>query len=110
MELITFNLDLVLVLTFIVGTLLPLLVGLITAKVTSPARKAVLLAALSFVTSILSEILTALQEEQPYDVGHGLIKFLAIFVVAVATYFGVWSRPKSNGESVAEIVQSKGVQ
>lgn len=104
---IQFHIDgstVILLLTFIVSTLLPLLVGIVTTKVTSPARKAIALVVLSFVTSILSEVLTALVNQQPYDVVFGLFKFGGIAVVAIATYFGVWSRPTSSGESIASRV------
>lgn len=110
MELITFNIDWILVLTFIVSALLPLVVGLVTNKVTSPVRKGVLLAVLAFITSILSEILAALVAGEAYDVGAGLAKWLAILVTAIASYFGILSRPKSDGESIAAAVAKKGVK
>ena len=106
---IEFNLDWPTVLTFVITILLPLLVGLVTTRVTSPASKAVLLAALAFVTSILSEVLTAVVNDQPYDIGSGLVKFLGIFVIAVATYFGLWSRPGKDGQSVAGKLVDKGI-
>lgn len=92
---------LVLLLTFIVSTVLPLLVGIVTTRVTSPAAKAVTLAVLSFAASIISEIVDALVTESPYDLIAGLFKFGAIFLVAVGTYFGVWSRPLASGTSIS---------
>lgn len=106
---INFDIDWVGVLTFIVGFVIPVLVGIITSKVTSPARKAVALALLSFFASIITEIVNALASQQAYNVGDGLLKFGAIFVVAVASYFGVWSRPTSSGTSISSrLVNSVG--
>ncbi|MDZ4044697.1 MAG: hypothetical protein U1E32_02830 [Rhodoglobus sp.] len=101
---IVFNLDgstVILLLTFVVSVLLPLLVGIVTTRVTSPARNAVVLVVLSFITSVLSEILTALVNQTPYDLVAGIFKFAGIAVIAIASYFGVWSRPTSDGQSVA---------
>lgn len=104
---IKFALDgstLVLLLTFVVSVLLPLLVGIVTTKVTSPARKAVVLVILSFVASVLSEVLNAVVSGTAYDLVTGLFKFGAIAVIAIASYFGVWSRPTSSGISPAAYV------
>lgn len=101
---IEINLDgstIILLLTFVVSILLPLLVGIVTTRVTSPATKAVVLVLLAFATSVLSEILTALVSGEPYDLVGGLFKFGGVAVIAIATYFGVWSRPDSSGISVA---------
>lgn len=95
---------LVLLLTLVVTVLLPLLVGIVTTKVTSPATKAVVLIVLSFVTSVLSEILSAVTTGESYDLVAGLFKWVAIAVIAIASYFGVWSRPTSSGESPAAFV------
>lgn len=97
---IEFNIDWILVLQFVIATLLPLLVGIVTTRVTSPAAKAVLLAVLSFIAGILTEITQALVNGEVYDVGAGLLRFLSIFVVSVATYFGLWSRPTATGPSI----------
>lgn len=106
---LVFDINWIAVLTFAIGTLLPLLVGIVTTKVTSPARKAVYLALLSFAASILTEIVNALTSGEAYNVGAGLLAFGAIFVLSVASYFGVWSRPTSSGESIsAKLVNSVG--
>lgn len=96
-------------LQLVVSTLLPLLVGIVTTKVTSPARKAVWLAALAAVTAIVSAIASALVNGTPLDLVQLVLGAFASFVVAVATYFGVWSRPTASGESVsAKIVGNVG--
>lgn len=94
---ITFNIDWILVLQFVLATLLPIAVGIVTTKVTAPNVKAVVLAFFAFLAGILTEIADALVSETPYDVGAGLFRFGAIFFAAVAAHFGVWSRPGANG-------------
>lgn len=101
---------LILGLTFIVSIVLPLLVGIVTTRVTSPAKKAVVLIVLSFALSILSEILNAVVSETAYDLIGGLFRFGGVAVIAIASYFGVWSRPLSSGESIsAKIVDNVGI-
>jgi hypothetical protein len=87
---LTFTFDWIQVLTFLVAIFLPLLVGLVTKVVTHPGTRAILLALLSAVIGFLSELLTALQTQSAFDVGAALITWLGIFVVAVATHFGIW--------------------
>lgn len=105
---ITFNVDWVMVLTFITGTAVPLLVALVTTRETSPTRKALVLIGLSFIGSVLNEILDATIAGEPYDLGSGLFRWGTIAVVAIASYFGVWSRPNAAGESVASRVIEHG--
>lgn len=105
---IIFEPNLVVVLTFVVSILLPLLVGVVTTRATSPAAKAILLAVLALVTSILSGILDAVVNGVPYDLFTNFFIFLGVFVVAVSTYFGVWSRAGSSGESVSSVLQDTG--
>lgn len=105
---IVFQPDLITVLTFVVGIVLPLLVGLVTTRTTSPARKAILLAALALVTSVLSGVLEAVTNGTEYDLFANFFVFLGVFVTSVAMYFGVWSRAGSSGESVSSILQDTG--
>lgn len=69
---------------------MPVLVGLVTTRVTSGGRKAVLLAGLALATSLLTELGSAVTAGQPYDVGLGLILAIPVFVIAVATHYGLW--------------------
>lgn len=87
---LTFTFSWVLVLTLLVSTVLPVLVGLVTSRVTSSGKKAVLLAILSAVTGFLSELLAALQAGTPYDIFAGLVTAIGVFIVAVALHFGLW--------------------
>jgi|GEM_PF-3263642 len=87
---VLFQPDLLGALTFLISFLLPLLVGLITTKVTSAGVKAVLLAAASLITSVATSWAAALQSNQPFDLWTALLTFGGVFVVAVASHFGVW--------------------
>lgn len=80
----------VLVLTFVVGSLLPVLTGLVTKTVTSARRKAVILLALSAVSGLLTELLAAMTSDVTYDLASGLFNAATIFVIGVAVQFGLW--------------------
>lgn len=101
---IEFNLTWPVVIGLLVSTILPLLVGLVTTRVTNPGTKAVLLAALSAVTGLLSELGNALNTGTVYDLGNGLVFALAAFLVASGIHFGLL---KPTG--VSEAVQKVGV-
>ena len=98
---ITFNIDWVQALTFILAIFLPLLVGLVTKVVTHPGVRAILLALLSALAGILSELVQALTAGTAYDLGAALVSWIGIFVVAVASHFGVW-KPTGASEFVKE--------
>jgi hypothetical protein len=74
----------------LVGTLLPILVALVTARVASGAVKAVVLLLLSAVSSFLSEWLVALNSAATFDFSQAAYGVLLTFVVAVAGHFGFW--------------------
>lgn len=87
---ISFTFDWPLLLTLLAGTVLPLLVGLVTTRETDPNRKALLLAALSVLIPLASELAQALTTATPYDLGQALFAALATFLVAVGMHFGLW--------------------
>lgn len=98
---IEFNVPVWQVIQLLAGTVLPLLVALVTTRITAPGRRAVLLAGLSVATSILTELGSALQTHQPYNLGLALLFGVGTFIVAVATHYGLW---KATG--VAEKAQN----
>lgn len=102
---IAFTLDPLTIVQLLVAFVLPVLVGLVTTRVTSGARKAWLLAGLSLVTSLLLELARALTAGTTYDLGVALLAALPAFVVSVATYYGLW---KPTG--VTATVQDIGVR
>lgn len=86
---IVFDIPLIAVLQLVLGVVLPVLVGLVTTKVTSPGSKAVLLAALSVVTSLLTELIGAMLSTTEYNLGLALVLGLGTFIVAVSTHYGL---------------------
>lgn len=95
---IVFALEAPQIVQFVLAIILPLAVGLVTTRVTASGTKAVLLAALSLVTALLTELLAANAEGVAYDLGSGLLSGLGTFIVAVALHFGLW---KPTGASAA---------
>jgi hypothetical protein len=95
------------VLQFIIAVLLPLLVGLVTKRVTSSGTKAVLLLALSAVSAVLTSWAAAAQEGTVFDMGAALLAALATFVVGVAVQFGFW-RPVGATAAVQAVGDSSG--
>lgn len=87
---VMFTLDPAVVVQLLVAFLLPVLVGLVTTRVTSSGRRAWLLAGLTLATSLLVELGRALTAGTGYDVGVALLAALPAFVVSVATHYGLW--------------------
>lgn len=98
---LTYSLDVVQALTLAVGTVLPVLVGLVTTRVTHPGAKAVTLALLAALTALGTEALTAAQAGTPYDLGRGAVMALGVWVVAVATHYGLW-RPTGVADAATD--------
>lgn len=105
---INWNVDWVLVLTFVVATVLPLLVAIVSTKLTSGKKKGILLAVLALVTSLLSGILDALVNGTVFDFGRQLLVLLGVFAWSVASYFGVFRAEGSGGSpSIAAVLTEK---
>ena len=90
--------------TLAVTVLLPLIVGVVTKASTNPAVKSVLLLALAAATSVGYNLLAV---RGVTDVGPMITDTVATFVIAVATYFGVW---RTNPVGVLAAVQNVGVR
>ncbi len=100
---IAFTLDPLTVVQFTISFLLPVLVGLVTTRVTSGRWKAVLLAALTLVTSLLVELARAIGAGEVYDLGVALFNALPAFVIAVAGHFGLW-KPTGVSEKAQSVL------
>ncbi|WNM75072.1 membrane protein [Microbacterium phage Morrigan] len=87
---IAFTLDPALIIGLLVSTVLPLLVGLVTTRVTHGGVKAVLLAGLALVTSLLTELGAAVSNGVAYDLGQGLLLAIPTFLIAVGMHYGLW--------------------
>lgn len=77
-----------LVLSILVGSVLPLLVNLVTKDVASSALKAVLLAGLAAVTGVLTPLTQA--GANHYDWRNIVVSVGLAWVTAVATHFGFY--------------------
>jgi hypothetical protein len=82
------HLDQVYWLGLLVSVVLPVLVGLVTTRVTHPGLKAVLLLALSTVTGFVTEY--AGPHNAGYSVQTAAVLALVGFGVAVLSHFGFW--------------------
>ena len=100
---IEFNLPPALIVGLIVSTILPILVGLVTTRVTNSSWKAVILAALAAVTGLLTELLASINAGTAYDLGNGLIFALTSFLVATAMHFGLW-KPTTVSKKAQEVL------
>lgn len=85
----TFTIDGWQVLDVCLSTLLPVLVGLVTTRVTRPGVQSALLAALSSGAGFGTEVLAAHTAHAPYDVSMGAVMTVVGFTVAVATHEGL---------------------
>lgn len=102
---IVFDFPLHLVLTLLASTVLPLVVGLVTTRATNAGVKAVLLAALSVLIPLCTELAHALATGATYDLGAALFVALTGFLVSVGLHYGLW---KPTG--VSGVVQDSGVK
>lgn len=85
-----FTLDPLAIVQLILTVLMPVGVGLITTRTTSGAVKAWLLASATLVTSMLTELASALTTGTPFDIGVALLAAIPAFVVSVSMYYGLW--------------------
>lgn len=86
------------VLTLAVGTVLPILVGLVTKASWGAGVRAVLLAALSALGGVGSSALDAANAGQSWDWKMATITASNVWLIAVAAHFGIW---KPTGVSAA---------
>lgn len=98
---IEFNLSLLQIVTFAVAVISPLLVGLVSTRVTSSAHKAWLLAGLAALTGLGSELVNALTQNEVYDLGTGLITAFTAFIIGVGLHYGLY-KPTGTTDKVLE--------
>ena len=83
----TVTLDRVYWIGLLVSVVLPVLVGLVTTRVTHPGAKAVLLLALSTINGVLVEV----ANPQPdFDLGTAVILAAVSFGTGILAHFGLW--------------------
>lgn len=98
-----FSLPIPVVVQGLIAVVLPILVGLVTNRVTASDTKAILLLVLSTVTSGLTEF-GAAYGDHPFDVGLWLAGAVLTFVGGVAVHYGLW-KPVGISEAVQESIQ-----
>lgn len=104
---IIFEFSIAEVVQFVVAVLLPVLVGLVTTRVTSANRKSILLFALSGISAFLNEVLVAANSGAAFDLGAALLLFLTTFIIAVAMHYGLW-KPTGVSEIAQDHLVAKG--
>lgn len=85
-----FDVSLLQVLTLLVNVLLPILVGLVTTRVTYASTQAILLAGLTALTGFCSEWIEAVNSVEPIQFTSVFFTWFTGFAIAVATHFGLW--------------------
>ncbi|ALY09429.1 holin [Arthrobacter phage Joann] len=108
---ITFNVDWWAVLQLVLSAVLPLVVGLITTRMTAGTKKSILLLALSVLTSFLTQLLSWWfgGHSEPYDLFSALLLALATFVIGVGLHVGAYSSKNADGTSIASRLADKGI-
>ncbi len=97
-----FTIPLPLLVGFLSGTVLPLLVGLVTTRVTSGGLKAGLLALLSAVAGSLAELSDTFVNGTTFDVGIALLTALGAFLVGVGLHSGIY-KPTKVSQKLQEV-------
>ncbi|ASZ74336.1 holin [Arthrobacter phage KingBob] len=107
-----FEFDIWKLLQVLVSTVLPLVVGLITTRMTASNKKSILLLALSVVSAALTELLSWWLggHEKPFDVFEWLLMALLSFVVGVGLHLGFYKTPGADGTSIASRLADKGIK
>lgn len=84
-----------------ISVVLPVLVGLVTTRVTHAGTKAVLLLALTAANGFLVELAAA---GDGYDLGTAIVLTLVSFGTAVLTHFGLWKPTGISGKAQDSLV------
>lgn len=99
---VVFSLDWAIVVQIVLAVVLPILVGLVTTRITAGSTKAWLLAGLTLVTSLLTQLAVTIANSTPFDLGLALLAVIPAFAISVATYYGLW-KPTGVGEAVQDV-------
>jgi uncharacterized membrane protein YjjB (DUF3815 family) len=98
------NLDKAYWLGLLVSVVLPVLVGLVTTRVTNAGIKAVLLLALSTATGLVTEY--AGPHDAGYSVGTAAVLALVSFATGVLSHFGFWKPVGVSGRAQDSFVKA----
>lgn len=103
----TVSLDRAYWLGLLVSVVLPVLVGLVTTRVTSAGAKAVLLLALSAANGLLVEILHPVEG---FNLGTAAVFALVSFCIGVLSHFGLYKPTGVSGKAQDTLVKSSSPQ
>jgi predicted Na+-dependent transporter len=78
------------VLNLVLSVVFPLVVGLVTTKVTSGALKAILLATIALGSGFISALLAAYLAGAAFDWVGALVVGVTAWLIAIGTHFGFW--------------------
>lgn len=101
---VVFSLDGWHALTLAVQVVLPILINLVTTKVTKNAEKAYLLAFLTVVVTTATGALQAHQAGTLYDLGQGLMDAVGGFLVSIAAYHLGWKPTGLSAKATSVLV------
>lgn len=99
---VAFTLDWGVVVQLVLAVAMPILVGLVTTRVTASNVKAWLLASLTLVTSLLTELARSIATNTAFDLGIALLAVIPAFAISVATYYGLW-KPVGAGTAAQRV-------
>lgn len=88
----------------VISVVLPVLVGLVTTRVTHNGVKAVLLLALSTLNGLLVEYANPGPD---YDAGTALVLALVSFGVGVLSHFGLWKPTGVSARAEASLITDR---
>lgn len=99
---IVFTVDPAMIVQLVLAVLLPIAVGLVTTRVTAGSTKAWLLAGLTLVTSVFTQLASAIAGNTAFDLGLALVAAIPAFAISVATYYGLW-KPTGVGAAAQDV-------
>lgn len=100
---IAFSINAAVVIQTILAVFMPIVVGLVTTRVTAGSTKAWLLALFTLISSILVELLHAINSAAAtFDLGLALLAVIPTFAISVATYYGLW-KPTGVGTAAQDV-------
>lgn len=103
---VAIDIDLITVINWVIAFGLPLVVGLITTRLTESLTKVLWLAGLNVLNSGLGELVRSLQEGTSWSLGNFLFTLLGALAIAYGAYSNVW-KPSGAAAKVQAVGDSK---
>ena len=88
----------------VISVVLPVLVGLVTTRVTHAGTKAVLLLALSTLNGLLVEVLHPVDG---FSLGTAVVLAIVSFATAVLSHFGLWKPTGVSGKAQDSLITAR---